>query len=846
MHRLAILVLSGLLTAGCAQIVYLPQETDGAAASVHIEQENRSLGLNKPGYAYFLTPLFNTLYRVDPEQHDQVFGPALAAMEEVKAAGLPELVHSSVCLLQHADGEVGDLSFADPASGAGFQLGRAGECRFIDGYPEIPGVGDQARILRDFGAALEAQRSARKALRSYLYLRDWPDADSGDLIFRTADAEARIDPAERGLNLDGMPHEPGPDALARDFAASDAAFHETLALGLPELEHSYLLLTPAGTAPLGELAFSSQDGARHYLLTRPEEGVFIDGYPDRPHSISGEQRQKDFAAALEARAAVEHSLRSYAVLLADPAGGEADQLVCTGLDAALRVAIAGEGCTLDALPFAPDTATLAADFAESRSGLDAIRAAGLPELPHSYALLLEHPKGAVGEIGIQLGAASNTLLLRQAGEGVFIDGYPDRPRQIAALQIGRDFGAAQAAQAAAEKTLRSYAVLLPDPAGAAPGTLLCMSRGETLQVDVPGAGCTLDALPLEPETDTLARDILASEAALEEILAAGLPELAHSHIILLHHYMGPLGSLEFESNAGIWRHELREASQSVFIDGYPDQPHPVERSRIRRDFAPALDDLSEALKSLRSYLMLLKSPDGAASKVVYRTRGAERMLESPGESLSLDGLDLDPEPALAAADFDQARTSTNEILDAGLPELPHSYAALLEAAGGEPGVIDILEGPAQGVLLRLANEAVILDGYSSEVFLLKEERLERDFGAARAAMPPPPATYILYFDSGNARLNADSQALMPLLLEEIRKHPAADLSIDGHSDNVGHEALNTRLSLERALAVAKWIANSGVPATEVVVTGHGKSRLAVATPDNTPEPLNRRVEITIR
>jgi outer membrane protein OmpA-like peptidoglycan-associated protein len=72
------------------------------------------------------------------------------------------------------------------------------------------------------------------------------------------------------------------------------------------------------------------------------------------------------------------------------------------------------------------------------------------------------------------------------------------------------------------------------------------------------------------------------------------------------------------------------------------------------------------------------------------------------------------------------------------------------------------------------------------------------------------------------------------------------MSIIGHSDTVGRAEINEALSLKRAQTVTDLIKGQGLHVEALIVESHGKRNLLVATPDETPEPRNRRVEITIR
>lgn len=332
---------------------------------------------------------------------------------------------------------------------------------------------------------------------------------------------------------------------------------------------------------------------------------------------------------------------------------------------------------------------------------------------------------------------------------------------------------------------------------------------------------------------------------MRKILADGLPELPHSYAALLASPRGPLGTLSVQAldNEPL---VLDQSGQGVFIDGYPDRPHTIDRQRLERDFGPVLASLAATLKSMGSYIILLDSPDGAASKVIFHTRGTDTLLEHSGQSLTLDGIDNEADKQIAEKDFHAVKESTRQILDEGLPKLPHSYVALLENPAGPLGEVEILEGKAQGVILNQAGQAVIIDGLSSKIYVLDQEQYRADFGDSMQAMPLPPVTYFLYFESGSARLAQDSRAIMLRILAEIRKRPAADVTIAGYTDTVGGKAINQQLSYKRSAAIADQIRKNRAPTLEISQDAYGKTMLAIQTPDNASELLNRRVEVSIR
>ena len=175
---------------------------------------------------------------------------------------------------------------------------------------------------------------------------------------------------------------------------------------------------------------------------------------------------------------------------------------------------------------------------------------------------------------------------------------------------------------------------------------------------------------------------------------------------------------------------------------------------------------------------------------------------------------------------------------------PGSYVVLLPSPDGSVGQV-VVEGPRGAQILQQAQTGTALDGGGTP-FAVSAEQLQRDFGAALAARPPSPEQFFLYFQTGGSELTPESKALLPRILERARARLALDMSVIGHSDTQGKAEANEDLALKRAGAIAQQLRQLGLQDAVLSVESHGERNLLVATPDETPEPRNRRVEITLR
>ena len=101
------------------------------------------------------------------------------------------------------------------------------------------------------------------------------------------------------------------------------------------------------------------------------------------------------------------------------------------------------------------------------------------------------------------------------------------------------------------------------------------------------------------------------------------------------------------------------------------------------------------------------------------------------------------------------------------------------------------------------------------------------------------------FASGKSDLKPGAINNLDKLTVFLNKYPERSVTIEGHTDSVGSEALNLELSLRRAEAVKAYLVRQGVDANRVLAAGKGES-LPVASNDSAAErQQNRRVEIIV-
>jgi len=172
---------------------------------------------------------------------------------------------------------------------------------------------------------------------------------------------------------------------------------------------------------------------------------------------------------------------------------------------------------------------------------------------------------------------------------------------------------------------------------------------------------------------------------------------------------------------------------------------------------------------------------------------------------------------------------------------------LLPDPEGKAAALSVTHGADQRVLSAPYAAARIKEEGRLDTVDITPDEVNRVFGEVVAALPPRPVSFLLYFLEGKDQLTAESQQVVQQIFDEIKRRPAPEIVIIGHTDRVGTVPYNDALSLRRAEKVRDDLKNVlGIPAEQIQVAGRGEREPLVPTEDEVAEPRNRRVEISVR
>lgn len=108
------------------------------------------------------------------------------------------------------------------------------------------------------------------------------------------------------------------------------------------------------------------------------------------------------------------------------------------------------------------------------------------------------------------------------------------------------------------------------------------------------------------------------------------------------------------------------------------------------------------------------------------------------------------------------------------------------------------------------------------------------------------ALYGVTFDFDKATLRPESTPVLEKAAAALQANATLAFEVQGHTDDVGDEAYNQKLSSARAEAVRAWLTAHGVVAARLSARGYGKNQPIADNGSDAGRAKNRRVELSCR
>ena len=103
----------------------------------------------------------------------------------------------------------------------------------------------------------------------------------------------------------------------------------------------------------------------------------------------------------------------------------------------------------------------------------------------------------------------------------------------------------------------------------------------------------------------------------------------------------------------------------------------------------------------------------------------------------------------------------------------------------------------------------------------------------------------ILFDTGKATIKDQSAAVLADIIGILNEYSNAKFNIEGHTDSVGSEASNQKLSEERASSVMNYLIEHGIASNRLTAKGYGESKPLDTNNTAAGRANNRRVEINL-
>jgi outer membrane protein OmpA-like peptidoglycan-associated protein len=178
-------------------------------------------------------------------------------------------------------------------------------------------------------------------------------------------------------------------------------------------------------------------------------------------------------------------------------------------------------------------------------------------------------------------------------------------------------------------------------------------------------------------------------------------------------------------------------------------------------------------------------------------------------------------------------------------------AAIGGAAGGVL-VSQFENGPDDGEIAAGAGGGTVgggLVGYLLGYYLCPEEEVAQ---AAPPPPPPPPAkgTKIAEipgpnFEFNKANLTAEGKAKVADASKILKDNPSIHVEVAGHTDSIGSDSYNQKLSERRAETVTNELVKDGISASRLTPRGYGKRKPVADNKTAEGRSRNRRVELDV-
>ena len=140
--------------------------------------------------------------------------------------------------------------------------------------------------------------------------------------------------------------------------------------------------------------------------------------------------------------------------------------------------------------------------------------------------------------------------------------------------------------------------------------------------------------------------------------------------------------------------------------------------------------------------------------------------------------------------------------------------------------------------------------FHSENFVLNEQSalqaLKLDIPLQRLNKGNKIVLNNIFFDTDAYTLKNESEVELNTLVDFMNNNASLEVEIEGHTDNVGAESHNLKLSESRAKAVYDFLVENGISANRMTFKGFGASQPIATNDTDEGRATNRRTAFRVK
>jgi len=231
----------------------------------------------------------------------------------------------------------------------------------------------------------------------------------------------------------------------------------------------------------------------------------------------------------------------------------------------------------------------------------------------------------------------------------------------------------------------------------------------------------------------------------------------------------------------------------------------------------------------------------AAAAAVAKAQAEEKAAAEAAEAKRLADAEARRQAEIAAAKEAQMKAEAArqaELAAAKQAQMKAEAAAADAKAKAEADVLRAKEEAAKAEAERARQAAENLRAQLLDQFnrILETRDTERGLVITMADV---------LFDTGKYEVRPNTREQLAKLSGILLAHPGLNLEVEGHTDSVGSEEFNQRLSEQRASTVREFLVDQGLASSSVTAKGFGKAMPVASNDTASGRQKNRRVELVV-